>query len=465
MAMGTQADGESAPAPARGQTAEAGPAAASPWPSARTAWFGVFMICIVTVFGNIDRGIMSLLVGSIKRDTGFTDTQLSLLLGAAYSITYMSLGLPMARISDARRRTFMLPGALAVWSLGTAFCGFAQNFTQFFAARMVIGAGECVKSPTSVSLIPDLVRRQHLPRAFGLFNLSVNLGESLALAVGGALLGWFAVHHLVVPGVGRIHDWQAVYLTLGIPGILFAIVFALTVKEPVRQGRKTRGSAPIGQVWHFFTRSDARWVLMPGLLSACLANIYLVGVGGWRPAFVERTYGMHASEYGPIMGLVSLAALPVGLTLGTLLAEKMARRWDDGHLRLVLFAELVALPIAISTPLMPSFELMMSCQFVASTLTLVMAPARQTAQMVITPNEMRSQINAVYMFTVGVIGQGLGPTVVALITDYVFQDEGSIRYAMVTTAAVAMPVMVLCSFIALKPYGALYRAAAATERH
>jgi MFS family permease len=458
--MTTQAESSAA------QTADGADGAAqkAPWPRPLVAWYGIAMICGVTIFGNIDRGIMSLLVGSIKRDTGFTDTQLSLLLGAAYSITYMSLGLPMARVADVKRRTYMLPSALAVWSLGTAFCGLAQNFTQFFMARMVIGGGECVKAPTSASLIPDLVKRQHLPRAFGVYNLSVNLGESLALALGGALLGWFALHHLVLPGIGRVHDWQAVYLTLGLPGILFALLFMLTVKEPVRQGRKVKGSVPIKTVWHFFTRSQARWILMPGLLSACLSNIYLVGVGGWRPVFVERTYGMHAAEYGPIMGLVSLAALPIGLTLGTLLAEKMARHWDDGHLRLVFFAELIALPIAIATPLMPSFTLMMVSQFFASTMILVMAPARQTAQMIITPNEMRSQINAVYMFTVGVIGQGLGPTVVALITDYVFQDEGSIRYAMVTTAAVAMPVMVLCTFIALKPYGALYREVSATDR-
>jgi MFS family permease len=434
------------------------------WPSQRAAWYGVALVCAVTIFGNLDRGIMSLLIGSIKRDTGFSDTQLSLLLGLAYSISYMGLGLPMARLSDVKRRSVILPGALAVWSLGTAFCGIAQNFVQFFLARMVIGGGECVKAPASASLIPDLIRRRHLPRAFGLYNLSVSLGEALSLALGGALLGFFAFYGpFAVPGIGEVHDWQMVYFCFGVPGILLAILFITTVKEPVRKGRKTKGSVPIGDIWRFFTRSEARWILMPGLFSASLSSVYFLGVGAWRPVFVERTYGLTPAHYGPIMGMVSLITLPIGLGLGTLLAEWMAKRWDDGHLRLVFLVELIAIPIGIASPLMPTFTLMIALQFVAGIILLMMAPARQTAQLIITPNEMRSQVNAIYMFTVGVLGQGLGPTVVALITDYGFHDEGNIRYAMVTIAAVAMPVAAICTFIALKPYGRLHRAAVETD--
>ena len=151
-------------APLAGEAAPPALAEAA-WLSPPVAWYAVAMVAAVTVFGQLDRGIMSLLVGSIKRDTHMTDTELSLLMGLAFSLVYMCAGLPMARVSDVKRRTFILPVALAIWSLGTALCGVAQTFWQFFIFRGMVGGGESVKGPTSVSLIPDLVPREQLSRA------------------------------------------------------------------------------------------------------------------------------------------------------------------------------------------------------------------------------------------------------------------------------------------------------------
>lgn len=461
--MSAQFDGgaaSTAPDPAASLPAMPPAKAPDTWLSPAAAWYGVGMIAAVTVFGQLDRGIMSLLVGSIKRDTGMSDTQISLLLGLAYSIAYMGCGLPMARLTDVRRRTFILPAALAVWSAGTILCGIVQNYWAFFASRMLIGAGESVKAPTSTSLIPDYVRRHHLPRAFALYNVAIMGGEALSLILGGLLLGWFAAHApFDLPGIGRVHDWQMVYFVFGLPGIALAILFVTTVKEPARQGRKVKGSVPIRDIWTFMTAGPARRVMLPSLLSACVASIYAVGAGAWRPAFIERTYGLSPAEYGPITGTVSLVTLPIGIILGTWIVEKMVRRWDDGHLRLVLLIELLTIPFAIASPLMPTFELVMVCQFFSGTFLIMGAPAKQAAMQIITPNEMRGQIAAIYMFTVGVLGQGLGPTIVALMTDYVFQDEAGLRYAILTAAVVAAPTMALCTSIALRPYGRLHRAA------
>jgi len=439
--------------------------AGSTWPRPAMAWYGVSMIALVTLFGQLDRGIMALLLASIKRDTGMSDTELSLLMGLAFSIPYMFVGLPVARMADVGRRTVILPAALAVWSLGTALCGMAQSFWQFFVFRALIGAGESIKGPTSTSLIPDLVPRTRLSRAFGVYNVAVGAGESLALILGGLLLGIFvAMPPIHVPMIGELHGWRMVYLVFGIPGLLLAIVFLLTVKEPARHGLTRPGSAPIRDVALFLVRGPAARVYVPLLCAAVLNSLYLMGIGAWRPTFYERTYGLGPAEYGPIIGLGMLIAAPVGVALGAFVVERLARSWDDAHLRLVLLTELLTIPVVILAPLMPSFTLALACQVMLNILLMMSAPSRLAAMQIITPNEMRAQANAIFMFLFGAIGAGLGPSVIALVTDFIFKDEAELRYAMLTTAAIAAPVVAICTLTALRPYGRLYRSIIDRER-
>lgn len=232
--------------PSLGAASSSAPASEAAWPRPLIAWYGVAMVCAVTVFGQLDRAIMPLLVSSIKRDMQLSDTQISLLLGAAYSVVYLCAGIPMARITDSGRRTLILPAALGLWSLGTVLCGAAQSFAQFFLFRGMIGGGESIKGPTSVSLIPDLLPREKLQTAFGLYNTAVMGGEALALILGGLLLGWLARHApLHIPALGEVHSWQMVYFIFGLPGVLLALVFVTTVREPARHGRRNAGAAPI----------------------------------------------------------------------------------------------------------------------------------------------------------------------------------------------------------------------------
>lgn len=448
-----------------GPASDASVVGSNEWFAPRLAWYAVGMVAAVTVFGQLDRGIMALLVVEIQRDTQMSDTQISLLLGLAYSLAYMSMGLPMARVADAGRRTLILPSALAVWSMGTAFCGAAQNFVQFFAARMLVGGGESVKAPTSASLIPDLVPRDKLPRAFGIYQMAIMGGEALAMIIGGLLLGLvMKMPPVHLPLIGDAHGWRLVFFLFGLPGVALALLFLSTVPEPKRHGRRRQGSAPIKDVALFLLKGPESRVILPVIIAAAVAGIYAFGVGAWRPTFYERTYGLSPHEYGPLYGLVSLVCTPIGALLGTFLAERMSRRWDDAQMRLVTLAYLFGMPIGIAAPLMPTFHLALACQGAWVILLMISSSCKLAAMQIIIPNEMRSQVNAVYMFTVGVVGMGIGPTVVALVTDYVFKSEAELRYAMVTVAAVAAPLITLCLWRTIKPFGQLHRQVIERER-
>lgn len=197
--------------------------------------------------------------------------------------------------------------------------------------------------------------------------------------------------------------------------------------------------------------------MIPVILTAAINGIYLTGVGSWRPVFYERTYGLIPARYGLYSGLVFLLTAPVGVWVGSLLIKHMARRWDDAHMRLVVWVHALTLPIWILGPLMPTYQWALGLQIVSGTLVMVSAPASLSAMQIITPNEMRAQVNAVYMVTVGVLGPMFGPTAFALITDYVFRSEAALRYTLSAAAAVATPLMLVIILQAVKPFGALHR--------
>lgn len=441
-----------------GVSAAAGPA----WASPKVAWFTLSMIGIVTMFGQMDRAVFYLLVTPIKHDLHLSDVQISLLMGAAYSIAYFAVGLPVARLTDVGRRKFILPGALALWSFGTFCCALSSNFVAFFLSRSMVGGGESVKGPAAVSMISDLFPRAKLPRAFAFYNFSIQGGEAIGQILTGLLLGLFATTVIAVPYVGQLHGWHLVFMIFGLPGLLFALCFMLTVPEPARHGRRHAKSMPIGESLHFLLKSPARKVILPILFAAAVSNLETVGIGSWRPAFYERTYGWKPAQFAPILGTASLIMTPIALLVGAWLSERLAKSGrPDANMRVVLYAKILALPIGIASPLMPTFPLALICALASVFLVTASSPSLLAAMQIVTPNELRAQVNALYMFTLSVIGQGLGPTVIALMTQHLFNSEADLRYAMVTAAAIAGPVSLALIYLTLKPYGEAYRRSAA----
>lgn len=433
------------------------PTTAPPWPSAARAWYTVVIIAVVSFVSNIDRGVINLLIHPIKRDLHLSDTSVSLLVGFAFSFFYMVCGLPMARVSDQRSRKIILTGALTVWSFATALCGLAQSYWQLFAARGLVGAGESVKGPCSMSMISDLVPRHHMPRAFAIYQLGINAGQGGALIVGGFLLAAFAgMQPVRLPAGIVIGDWHMVFLLCGIPGLILALLMATTTREPARRGRKVGHKAPIGEVVRFV---GAHWrIYLPLLFSIAIASIESFGMVAWRPALFERTYGWGPATAGPLIGTMMLIGTPIGLALGTALAEYFTRRGrTDAMVRASLCSHMLTVPCSIAMPLMPTPQLAFAMGILATIAAGMAAPGQNSAIQIMTPNEMRGQINAVYLLAISVIGGGLGPTAIALLTDYVFHDEMMLRYAMALFATIVGPIGIILTWLAMKPYGEAVR--------
>lgn len=420
------------------------------------AWYTVFMLALVAALAQIDRGVIALVVQPMKRDLGLSDTQVSLLIGFAFTFFYAVVGPPVSRIADRGVRKSVIAASLAIWSVGTALCGLAQSFWSFFFARAVVGGAESGSSPASLSMIADLVPRDRVPLAFAIYNSGVMGGMALSLVVGGLLLGLLAnVPPVDLPGIGVIHNWHLVFMILGVPGLIVAALIMITVPEPARKGSRRPGGYPLREVVGFVWENRAMHLfLLPGVL---IMSIQSFGMLAWGPAFYERTYGWGPAVAGPLLGTVTFGSSLTGLFVGARLAQWLGKRHDDANLRVLFLAQVLSLPFAAVAPLMPSPWLALVFTALGGVLAGMGGPAYNAALQLSTPNQMRGQINALYLFTIAAIGGGLGPLLVAVLTDFVAQSEAALRYVLVGFRLLLGPLDALLIWMAIKPYGEAFR--------
>ena len=427
------------------------------WPSAPRAWYALVVLTVALMIATIDRGILTLLVAPIKADLKLSDTQFTVLHGWAFVSVYALLGLPIARLADRSSRRLIIGIGIVFWSVMTALCGFANSFAQFFAARAGVGAGESAFAPATYSILTDSFPPEKLPRAFAIVAIGFSYGTSFGVLLGGVLLG-FATYFAawLQPAFGALAPWQGVLILCAIPGILLAVVMA-TVQEPRRRGllpgTAPTVAVPIRQVIAFFNENRATYV--PMFIAMGIKAMLTFGAGFWIPELFRRTFGWPVPKTAVIQGSLGLLVAPLGLMLGSFLAERYARRgFDDANLRVLQIATIGAIPVAVSYPLLSDPKLVMAGWALnLFIISLGIAPANAALQM-ITPNQMRGQIRAAYQFVFNVVGFGAGSFCVALFTDYVFGYEGALRYSLTAVAVIIGPVAALLTWYGMKPYAA-----------
>lgn len=437
----------------------------SPW----YAWYVVIVLMIAYLFSYVDRSILSLLVNPIRADLGLNDTQVSLLHGFAFAIFYTLLGFPVGRLADRSHRVRLVTIGIGLWSLFTMACGLARNFWQLFAMRVGVGVGEATLNPCAYSIITDSVDRRHLSRALSVYVMGTYMGFGAAFIVGGLVVAYVQQHPtLVLPLIGELRSWQATFFYVGAPGFLVMALIALTLKEPQRTGL-SRGEpsgkpVPIADFIRFLGRN--RRTVTEHVLGFSLVGILVNGVVLWTPSFLHRSFGWAMSEAGIVYGLILLLLGPLGIFLGGVLADRIDRRGERGGpiITAALFTAGAIIPAIFSTlassPVV-ALVLIAWLVFCSSAPWGVAVSALQQ----ITPNEFRGQIAAVYLFVVNIIGIGLGPTLIALITDYGFANDAAVGRSMsivAGAAAVAATALMLHAIPAFRR--SLHRARAWSEQ-
>lgn len=439
-------------------------AAIDPYPDQRRAWYGVgvFALMLLVLFGN--SGIIGLLVDDIKRDLRLSDVQASLIIGFAASSLHAILALPISRLVDSISRRVILGVGLIILGTSSLATGLAASFGTLFLARLLGGIGAAGSGPATYSILADYFPPAKLPRAVSVMNIGTVYGGALALLVGATLLvALRATPTVTLPLVGAVRSWQLIFMITALPDFLLALLMLTTVLEPPRRGQRPAAAAaatvPVREVFRFLWVGRAHFgPMFGGLLVTSLA----AGVLTWTPMFYVRTYGWSPAQYGFLQGVIGLVVSPLGLLAGGYLAEWFARRGrEDANLRVVALAATLHLPFSIAIPLMPAPYLALTLGVFNGFIGIMGAGPLNAALQVLVPNAMRGQVTALFLFIYSMVGLGLSPTLVALLTNYVFQDESLLRYSMFAINVTLGPLGALVYWLGVRPYGAAFARARA----
>ena len=426
------------------------------------SWYVVGVLMLASTFSFLDRMIMGLLVGPIRETFEINDTQYSLLAGLAFALFYVVMGLPLARIADSRSRRNLIAVGIVVWSAMTALCGLARGFWTLFLARVGVGVGEASLGPAAVSLITDYFPKKLLGRALSVYVMGVPIGSGLAYMLGGSVVQLVeSMGQISLPFVGEIHGWQLTFFIVGTPGLLIALLMA-TVREPARRGRlSTEGQSapasdglPLREVFRFLWERRRAYAAHMFGISAFVMVLYAMNL--WGPTYLIRVFGYSVAQAGWTFGLVMGIAGTLGLLVGGLLGDAwLGSGRADGYIRTILLCILLTLPFVSLLGLAPSdtwgIFLLSAATFFAAFQGGIAGGALQ----LMTPNQMRAQVMAIYLFIANLIGLGLGPTVVAALTDFVFADDAAIGKSLALCGAVLCPVGALILWSGIKPIGRL----------
>ena len=385
--------------------------------------YALGLLLVVYVFNFIDRSILSILLESIKEEFQLSDTQLGLLSGPAFAVFYTFVGLPIARWSDRGKRTSIIAIAILVWSAMTALTGFALSFTHLLLARIGVGVGEAGCSPPAHSLLSDYFPASRRATVLAIYALGIPIGGGIGFLAGGWLDEFF--------------DWRIAFVVVGLPGILLALIVKLTLKEPRRGQYDEPGlaNAPqqsILQVLRFMYGLKSFRHLA---IAAALHAFYGYGASAFVAAFFRRSHQMEPGELGTWFGIIAFTAGSAGTFLGGFLSDRLAHRDQRWYMWLPAIATAAFIPFAILLYLSSNPYAGLILYFPGSILGgMYLGPTFAMTQSLV-PASMRSTAAAILLFSINIIGLGLGPQGVGILSDLLVPLFGteSLRYALLFT--------------------------------
>lgn len=373
----------------------------------------------------VDRGLIAVLLQPIKVDLQLSDTQLGFLTGLAFALFYAVAGIPIARWSDRHNRVTIASLALGLWGMTMIASVLILNFAQLVVARILAAIGEAGCKPSTYSLVGDYYPepRERL-RAMSIYLTGSPLASLLSFVIGGAL--------------GELVGWRMTFAIMGLPGIVLAIIFAFTVREPRRDRELARGAEPVvlpplSAVFRTLWTDRA-------LRHLCAALIVIYGMGGgfagWYGALLARSHGLSTAQIGLALGLVLSISGFVGALLGGSASTRLFGSTETGQMRFCALASIAMVPCFVGFVLLPTTWAALAALFPAvMCVFLSQAPAYALMQRLV-PDTMRATMMAVVMLLVSGLGTGLGPQLVGLLSDALAPRSGieSLRYALLVFA-------------------------------
>src|SRR5919197_1132893 len=368
----------------------------------RYAWYVVGVLTLANVSGFLDRQVLSLLVPAIERDLGITDTQMSYLIGLSFSVFYTVLGLPIAWWADRANRRNIMAAGVTLWSVMTTLSGLVATYPRLLLARIGVGVGEATLNAPSVSLIADYFRRERIGLAVSVWSLGTFFGSGLAYFIGGWIVGLVTVAGGTrLPVVGALRPWQTVFVLVGTPGLLIALLMS-TVRDP-RGARLARAGPARRDSLLRYVGANARTFVTLGIGFALSAAVNF-GIAAWLATFLVRTYGWTPARAGMVQGILTMTVGVGGTLAGGRVADVLVRRGHvDAPLRVGIIGALGMLVSASAYPLMPAAALAVAWLVVVNFFAAFPWGPASAAAAEIVPASIRTQGAALYFFVFSLV--------------------------------------------------------------
>lgn len=381
----------------------------------------------------LDRQVINLVVDAIRADVAISDTQFSLLQGAAFSLTYTFAMLPISWAADRLSRKLIIILSIVAWSAMTIAFGLAEGFVALLLARAGVAIGEAGLSPAATSIVRDSFSRERQATAMAAVTLGVYLGGAISLAGGGPALAWLTSLEATSGLPGGLAPWRILFIGAGALGLI-AISLLIFIREPPRESATAESLS-----WraYFGWMGEQRGAVVAYLCG--YVGIYLLGAASasWMPALFMRNHGWSPSAVGVALGGIQLIAGVVGAMSGGWLVDRLGARGDTrAQLRIVRVAVLVMATGSGAAALLPNPNLALVAVFLAQLGAGACISLGAMGFQAMFPSRFSGRGVATYLLVTGVVGTAAGPTVVPLVAS-AFGDGANVGPALGVWSAVA----------------------------
>jgi len=413
----------------------------------------VALLSLANAVGFIDRQALPLLIGPIEADLHLSDTQISLVVGAAFVISYSLLGLLAGIIVDRVNRKVALAIGAVIWGMMTISCGWANSFVTLCLGRMGVGLGESIGGPASVSLIKDGVGLTGRGRALAVYALGGSVGAGLALLGSGALLALFKdAPTITLPIFGVMRTWQAVLAAFGLLPFPLAILL-LTMRDP---GRRTsvaerQSSGGLGEAFRFVGQ---RWaVFLPLFIANGATIVMIVGYQTWQPTMFARTWHLSRPQIGLGLGLITLFISTGGQFAAGFLIDWLERRGSRRAPAIAGFWVTVAAVLpAIFAAIAPTLELAWILAIVYAFTTTAFFTIGVTAVARLSPNHLAGRLSSFHFMWSGMVGTALGPWTIAVVSEKLLSGPHAIGASMAIVSSTLDVIAMICFVLLAKAW-------------
>jgi MFS family permease len=275
------------------------------------------MLWLVCFFNNADRLSISAIFPKLHDEFGFDKVQLGL-IGSAFAWVY-AFGSPLAGyLGDRLRRKNLILGGCLFWSVIAAATALCSTLRQFVLVRALVGVGETVYFPASMSMISDYHGSASRSKAMSFHQSSVYIGS-----IAGS---WLTAL------IAERYGWRLGFYCFGAAGVLLAIVLSIFLREPKRGQLEIAPPGPSLSAREsavaLFTKPTAILLLLTFFGANFVSTEFVI----WTPTFLVEKFNFHLAAAGLSGTVFIYLACFVGSPLGGILADQFSRKHAGGRM-------------------------------------------------------------------------------------------------------------------------------------